>query len=125
MPTIKYLFKQLVKALFHLHQVNRLAHCDLKPENLIITDDFRLCIIDFGLAQPSDRNYWGKIGTEEYLAPEVRATNSTPLASQTPFDPKKVDVFTTGMILFLLATGLMPFHKATQEDGFYSLIATN
>jgi serine/threonine protein kinase len=40
MSAIQYLFKQLVRALAHLHQVNRLTHCDLKPENLILTDDF-------------------------------------------------------------------------------------
>lgn len=43
-----YLFKQLLLCLSFLHNQNGLAHLDIKPDNLVITDDYKVSLIDFG-----------------------------------------------------------------------------
>jgi serine/threonine protein kinase len=52
MPTIvlKSIFRQLVEGIAMLHSVGSLVHLDLKPENVMIRDDFTITIIDFGLS---------------------------------------------------------------------------
>jgi serine/threonine protein kinase len=56
-------------------------------------------------------------GTEQYLPPEVRAKKQNSLSAD--YDPKKCDIFTLGVILFILAYGQMPFTKATIECKYY------
>lgn len=46
--TSLYLCKQVIKALFELHMINKIAHCDVKPDNFIIKDDYTVGLIDFG-----------------------------------------------------------------------------
>ena len=42
-----YFFKQILLAVYELHKRHGLAHLDLKPDNLVITDDFKIALIDF------------------------------------------------------------------------------
>ena len=60
-------------------------------------------------------------GTDIYLPPEVILFNSAP-SLDLAYDPIKVDVFTMGEVLFLLAFGQRPFEFATYDDPYYSLI---
>ena len=60
-------------------------------------------------------------GTDGYLPPEVIQFKSTP-SINLAYDPKKVDVFTMGEVLFFIAFGQPPFKKATCDDAYYSLI---
>jgi serine/threonine protein kinase len=48
----KYLCEQLILMVDFLHNVNGLAHLDIKPDNVIIKDDFSLAFIDFGHSAP-------------------------------------------------------------------------
>ena len=73
---------QLVEAVAFMHEHN-VAHMDLKPQNVIIpAEGGRLSIIDFSLSvrvSGPDAEYRGAIGTEDYIAPEVRKGQYKPM----------------------------------------------
>lgn len=70
---IEQLLRQLLEVLAHLHDRSPpLLHRDVKPANVLWTDDGELRLVDFGAARPSDRAVTGDavIGTAGYVAPE-------------------------------------------------------
>jgi serine/threonine protein kinase len=112
----KYLSKQLVMALLQLHNVDGLAHLDLKPDNIVITNDLRLALIDFGHANYARTPICLQTGTAKYLAPEVREVY---YGSQNRYMPELVDSFDFGVTLFIIVFGRMPFGSATFNDPYY------
>jgi serine/threonine protein kinase len=94
----KLLVQQLVLAIAHLHTVCKIAHLDLKPDNILVVD----CdgtpvvkIIDFGLACPFQLLAPGATGTLHYMAPEV--------AMGIEFD-EKADIWSLGKIIAWIVT---------------------
>jgi beta-lactam-binding protein with PASTA domain/tRNA A-37 threonylcarbamoyl transferase component Bud32 len=82
-----------------------IVHRDVKPENVILTDDGRIKVADFGLARaitaPISSTAGGELlGTVAYLAPE--------LVSRGVADAR-ADVYAAGIMLFELLTGKQPF----------------
>jgi serine/threonine protein kinase len=88
-----------------------IAHRDLKPANVMIADDGRLKVLDFGIAKPTadSRQHAASasitqdgrvLGTVAYMAPEQVAGH--------PAD-RRSDVFSLGIVLSELATGTHPF----------------
>ena len=57
------------------------------------------------------------MGTKTNMAPEINA--------QTPFDPKKADVFALGVVLFQLVAGDFPFQRAVETDPVYGPVKNN
>jgi serine/threonine protein kinase len=95
------LVKQIAKGLAFLHQ-NDIAHRDLSVENVLLHNGTaKLC--DFGLAVPvtDDSKYIEKVGKAFYMAPEVASVNLT----GTPYDAKQADIWSLGIIMFILLTG--------------------
>jgi serine/threonine protein kinase len=104
---------QLAHGLAAAHQQN-LVHRDLKPANLRITPDGRLKILDFGLAHlvtpEGDQGMTATMtssqeitGTLPYMAPEQLRGEPTDVSS---------DIWSTGVVLYELATGRLPFHRS-------------
>lgn len=62
----------MVEPLDYLHNVNNLAHLELKPDNFVFNDDLTLALIDFGHASKANEPICQKVGTKAYLPPEVR-----------------------------------------------------
>eukprot|EP01069_Polyplicarium_translucidae_P003475 Polyplicarium_translucidae@DN231_c0_g1_i2.p1 len=104
--------KQVLSGIAYMHK-NKIVHRDLKPENLLLQSksaDALIKIIDFGLSthfQPEgDKKMKDKIGTAYYIAPEV--LHGT-------YD-EKCDVWSIGVILYILLSGCPPFYGATEYE---------
>lgn len=84
-----------------------MIHRDLKPENVLIGDDGRLLIADFGLAVCSGGKWQNEVcGTLSYMAPEVISGRSYSCA---------VDMWSLGVMVYEFLTGGVPFdHAETQ-----------
>jgi len=98
--------KQIADALFYLHNKN-VVHRDLKPENLLLTaksKDYDIKIIDFGLAKKSSDMMSMPCGTPGYVAPEILKRRKY---------HKEVDIWSLGVITYILLCGFPPFH----DDG--------
>lgn len=99
--TVMQLAKVCGTALDYAHR-HGVLHNDLKPANILLSDDGVLKIIDFGIACLVGRTNtpgW-LVGTPEYMSPEQ--LRGTPLNAQT-------DVYAVGVILYQLLTGDLPF----------------
>lgn len=124
------LIRNLLSALSHLHARN-IIHRDLKPENLLLRHNKAsavaasskltdVCLADFGLAGyiPST----ACCGSPSYIAPEVISVGYYQTRT-TPYD-SKCDIWSLGVITYILLTGKMPFHGATFKETFKK-ITTN
>jgi len=94
-------FHQLIEGMEYLHR-NNIAHLDIKSENLLIGEDFKLKITDFDLSQYLDDEKLESKGTVCYRAPEV--------IDGTCNDFVKADVYSAGIMLFVLRSGGIPPH---------------
>src|SRR4051812_45931662 len=94
---------ELCGALAHAHAMG-IIHRDIKPENVMIRDDGLLKLMDFGIAQVLDlerMTVTGQLlGSPAYMAPE--------LIEGRPLDVR-TDVFSVGILLYQMATGVLPF----------------
>lgn len=72
MELCKYMFRQVLDCLHFMHHVNKLAHLDLKPDNIVINDDYTLSLIDFGHTNRVDAELDTVTGTDAYMPPEIR-----------------------------------------------------
>jgi hypothetical protein len=90
---------------------NRIYHCDIKPHNIVIDEEFQLRIIDFSISQMSDHveNTFSDTeiipiqGTEGYLAPELEDAHNSGLSS-VKCKPGKADVFSLGLTILQIIT---------------------
>jgi len=95
---------QITQGIKYLHD-NKIAHCDLKPDNLLFLtkdEDSKIKIIDFGMSRYSKhREYFTKFcGTSFYIAPEVHTGKYSYYC----------DIWSLGVIMFILLFGFPPFH---------------
>lgn len=98
-------FQQLIAAVDFCHS-RGVYHRDLKPENLLLDESGRLKVTDFGLSalletKGRDGLLHTTCGTPAYVAPEV-ITNKG-------YDGEKADIWSCGVILFVLLAGYLPF----------------
>ncbi|CAL1147509.1 unnamed protein product [Cladocopium goreaui] len=106
--TAALLFKQIMSAVSYIH-MNMICHRDLKPENFLISkkcaiQDGKVKLIDFGTAKRFDLGpLTTKVCTVHYVAPEVLKKRMEPYT-------EKVDVWSAGVVLFVMLAGVPPFH---------------
>lgn len=101
--------KNLLEVLYYLHSMN-IVHRDLKPENILMVSnannfEFKLC--DFGLACIAGDDQVLRCGSPGYVAPEIllkKAYNN------------KVDIFSAGIILFIILSGRAPFYGKNSNE---------
>jgi len=98
LPIARQLFHQIADAVAYCHG-HGLAHCDLKPQNIVISEDGTPKIVDFGLALKLGWPVGNPRGTWPFTAPEA----AWPCGR--PWDLAKADVFSLGAILVEMLCG--------------------
>ena len=142
------MFYNILSGVAYLHH-KRIVHRDLKPENLLMTskaDDAAIKIVDFGFAEKCPKDTLTKCaGTPLYLAPEVlhaglfsiffdgsdtsaRSLTHSLIHTHTNTEngpPYGVtpDMWSLGVILYILLCGYPPFRAKTQADQFKRIVA--
>jgi len=113
---------QMINGVEYLHGEG-IAHRDLKPENLLCSGEgedgykpFRVVIADFGLSKIFDSGeaLETSCGTPDYVAPEV-------ITAEGSYD-KSVDMWSCGVITYVLLCGFSPFLSSTQTGLFEKII---
>src|SRR5262249_49495572 len=107
------LAEQIADALTFLHQ-RKLAHCDLKPSNVLLTQTGRALLLDFNLSL-ADNVPAALIGiTSQFTAPEQIPAwiNGSPLCAE---EGGQADLSSFGMILYELLTGHHPLAGAPRD----------
>ncbi len=112
--TLCYFSYQILKGLKYCH-MSKIAHLDIKPQNIIIDDTLNLKIIDFSISIDY-RDIKGKIklpsyGTQNYMPPEV--VNSEIINVK---DLEKVDLFSLGIMLYNFAFGSYPYESSEEKE---------
>jgi serine/threonine protein kinase len=114
-------FQQMITTIEFLHDQG-IVHRDIKPDNLLLDSDFMLKMADFTFSRfilnDDDSNLQRQyLGTPNYLAPEILSSDDYLLQA--------VDIFSCGVILFLMVVGNPPFGKAHSQDLYYRFIIKN
>ena len=104
--TLRDVLAQLLRALGHVHDLG-LVHGDVKPQNVRVTPEGLVKLMDYGLMERAGRTGAAIRGTLAYLAPEVvrRATVD-----------QRADLYAVGSLAYELWTGRPPFLKARPLD---------
>ena len=110
-------FHQIISGLEYMHKCG-VAHRDFKPENILITkDDTVLKIIDFGLGNIYKHNQLLKTacGSPCYAPPEMIKEES--------YDGAKSDIWSSGIILYLMLCGKLPFYHEQNEIMYEKILS--
>jgi serine/threonine-protein kinase Chk1 len=110
---------QLVGAVSYMHSKS-VAHRDLKPENVLLSADGNLKLADFGLACLFEHNGVRKkavsvVGSPPYMAPETVGASKA-----RGYEPDRADVWSCGVVLFVLLVGNTPWDEPTQRSFEYA-----
>ena len=111
------IMQKILSAVQHLHE-HKICHRDLKPENFLFkneNENAEIKIIDFGLSKKFSKHEQDMttiVGTPFYVAPEVLSGK---------YD-KEWDVWSWGVILFVLLCGYPPFDGESNKDIFRAII---
>lgn len=110
---------QIAEALQHAHS-NRIFHRDIKPHNIMITDDNRVKVTDFGIARAATSSTVtttsNVLGSVHYFSPEQARGGYT---------DDKSDIYSLGIVMYEMVTGVLPYQgespitvalKHVQED---------
>lgn len=110
-PEVIELMSQACAGIGYAHRAG-LIHCDVKPQNMLVTPEMRLKVVDFGIARalasisPDEQSdiVWG---SPQYFSPEQAAGGAPSPAS---------DVYSLGVVLYEMLTGQLPFTAPTPVE---------
>ncbi len=119
-PQVFAVMHGVLQALDYAHR-HAIVHRDMKPENVLISDEGMVKVADFGIARLTDDSAVGgtatktgtTVGTPQYMSPEQVASSKVDGRS---------DLYSAGIMLYELVAGQPPF-VATEADGPFTLMA--
>jgi serine/threonine protein kinase len=107
---LRFYFMQLVSVVDYLHNVRKVAHRDIKLENILLDDANNLKVVDFGVShafcETSDL-FTTPCGSPVYKSPELLGSGR-----HTP----AVDIWSLGIVLYACACGRFPFFSESIDD---------
>lgn len=108
-------YQQIIAGVEYLHKL-RVVHRDLKPENLLLDSENNIKIVDFGLSnifKPGELLNTA-CGSPCYAAPEMIARK--------PYVPSCVDIWSSGVILFAMVAGYLPFEDSNTAQLYKKIL---
>ena len=112
-----FFYYQLINGLEYLHTLG-IVHRDLKPENLLLTKEHLLKIIDFGLSNYFEKDQMNLLttpcGSPCYASPEM--------VSGKKYNGFKIDIWSTGIILYAMLCGYLPFEDKDNDILFEKIL---
>ena len=113
----KSVFRDIVRGIGYLHE-NKIAHCDIKLENVVISKKNVVKIVDFGFAKKDADQETDLIsGTQYYMAPE--------LIKHERHYPIFVDVWALGVMLFYMHAKKFPFNGKKETELMIEILDNN
>ncbi len=111
---VRDIFVQIISAVEFCHG-NLIAHRDLKLENIMIDKNGKVKLIDFGLSAVIDTENatTTRCGSPNYVAPEVLMDNGS------PYNPLQTDIWSIGVILYMLASCCSPWSEQDNDKMLY------
>jgi len=105
----KYIFKQLIEGIKYI-QNQGIVHRDIKPDNILIDLNNTIKICDFGVSKEVKQNQLLKdsCGTPAFVAPEILLDS--------PYDPFKCDIWSSGVVLYTMLSGVVPFRGNNDHE---------
>lgn len=114
--TAAQLFRETLSIVKYLHSFEpKILHRDIKPENLLLDDEMRIKLCDYGWAcyYTSDSKLKTYCGTPEYVSPEM--------LRKVGYD-EKIDIWALGVLLFEMLAGYAPFSANNKEDLYSNVL---
>lgn len=110
--SVVWLFTRLAEALAHAHE-RGILHLDLKPSNVLVTDEGVPMILDFGLAHDVNSGEYDQSGgTLRYMSPEQLES----YGDQRGISPDvRMDLYSLGVMFYELLTGQHPFERSMES----------
>lgn len=106
---------QMLDALEYLHDQAGIVHRDLKLENILIDSKLTFKLIDLGLSATGElSSVTGAVGSPSYVAPEVLTDKF--------YDGRRVDLFSMGVLVFIMVQGKFPHGTKILKDKYYDMI---